>query len=455
MSRQNRRGSAAAWIAAALALTIGLDAWAQPRNRNPNLPPPEATPRTEDGKVLLGAKTPDQKGVWTPLFGVTDPIAPANEVPFQPWARALYDSRQIHELEPHARCKASGTARQFLTPYGVEFVELPELERLYIFDVGGPHTFRTVHMDGRGHPRNISPSNYGHSIGWWEGDTLVIDSVGFNEDFWLDRRGLPHTEQMHTIERFTRINSAIIVYEITVDDPGAYTGPWTGTFNLQLEEGTELFEYICQQANYAHELMVGGDADSVDRSSPIVPGAQSRAAPGETSGAARCDLETGGRSQPPLGAQPAQHPNAIKPRHNRPHDRRVNDPGERFQGRDARHQQHVSIDLPVDDAVGITHVKLAQRGVGIDTERAQLRVAAGNVYPLHGLVRSARGQLLVAGTLAHADGAGAVVVNGELWFGSRHRAISHRTSEPQMMLNTPCSSCGIAARAPSPAQRPI
>ena len=76
---------------------------------------------------------------------------------------------------------------------------------------------------------------------------------------------------MHTIERFDRINSVIIEYQITVEDPGAYDGPWTGHFNLQWDDGIELFEYVCQQANYAHELMVGGEATSVDRTSSIVP----------------------------------------------------------------------------------------------------------------------------------------------------------------------------------------
>src|SRR5690606_12322231 len=234
-------------------------------------PPPGPAPRAEDGRILLGGGTPEQKGVWTPLFGITDPIADYEEVPFKPWAKALYDDRQVHELEPHARCKASGTARQFLTPYGVEFVDLPEQKRIYIFDIGGPHTFRTVYMDGRAHPDDLTPSYYGHSIGWWEGDTLVVDSTGFNEGFWLDRRGLPHTEQLHVVERFTRIDSELIDYEITVHDPGAYTAPWTGSFQLQRDAETELFEYICQQANYAHELMVGGERSSVDRSSPIVP----------------------------------------------------------------------------------------------------------------------------------------------------------------------------------------
>jgi hypothetical protein len=98
----------------------------------------------------------------------------------------------------------------------------------------------------------------------------VVETTGFNEDFWLDRRGYPHTEQLRTLERFTRTDSNTIRYEVTIDDPGAYTKPWTGGFNLRWSEGPELFEYVCQQANYASELMVG-DAESVDRSSSIIP----------------------------------------------------------------------------------------------------------------------------------------------------------------------------------------
>jgi len=258
-------------LVALVAVVLADPALAQRRARAPNAPPPGPAPRSATGRVLLGGATPADKGVWTPMFGITNPIAPLEQVPFQPWARALYDARQTTEAEPHTRCKASGTARQFLTPYGVEFVELPELERLYIFDIGGPHTFRIVYMDGRSHPRDLQPSYYGHSIGWWEGDTLVIDSLGFNESFWLDRRGLPHTTQLHTIERFTRTNAETIEYSIEIHDPGAYTAPFTGGFGLGWDKGTELFEYVCQQANYASVLLVGGARSSVDRSSPIVP----------------------------------------------------------------------------------------------------------------------------------------------------------------------------------------
>jgi len=268
-----RRAFAALLALAAVAatLTFADSALAQRRARDPKLPPAGPAPRSAAGRVLLGGATPADKGVWTPMFGITDPIAPYDTVPFQPWAKAVYDARQTSELEPHTRCKASGIARQFLTPYGVEFVELPELERVFIFDIGGPHTFRTVYMDGRSHPHDLQPSYYGHSIGWWEGDTLVVDSLGFNESFWLDRRGLPHTTQLHTVERFKRTNAETIEYEIDIHDPGAYTAPFTGRFALGWDKGTELFEYVCQQANYASELMVGGARSSVDRSSPIVP----------------------------------------------------------------------------------------------------------------------------------------------------------------------------------------
>jgi len=233
-------------------------------------PPPGPAPRNADGRVLLGGATPGQKGVFLPGGGGGQAVTSAEPVPFQPWAKALLADRNRNQLEPHTRCKPSGFVRQFLTPYGVEFVELPEIQRIFIFDIGGPHTYREIYMDGRTHPANPSPSFYGHSIGWWEGDTLVVDTVGYNEGFWMDRRGSPTTEKLHTLEKFTRTNSLTIHYETMVDDPGAYTKPWTNAFDLRWENGTELFEYVCQQMNYAPSLMVGA-AKSVDRTSAIIP----------------------------------------------------------------------------------------------------------------------------------------------------------------------------------------
>jgi hypothetical protein len=201
---------------------------------------------------------------------VPNPLGFPKDLPLQPWARSLHADRQTHRLEPHARCKPSGGARVFLTPYGVELVDLPDSQRVLVFDVGGPHTFRTIYTDGRTHPKDLERTYYGHSIGWWEGETLVVDTVGFNEGFWWDRSGLPHTEKLHTIERLTRLDLDTLRYELTIDDPGAYTAPFTGSVDLRWEEDLELFEFVCQQANYAHELMVG-QGTSIDRSSPIVP----------------------------------------------------------------------------------------------------------------------------------------------------------------------------------------
>ena len=230
--------------------------------------PSKPTPRNASGHVLIN-NTPTDKGVWLPRGVAPNPLG-LKDVPFQPWAKAVLTDREANELEPHTRCKPSGVLRQFLTPYGVEFVELPDLQRIFVFDIGGPHTYRTVFMDGRSHPASFTPTFYGHSIGWWEGDTLNVETTGFNEGFWIDRRGLPTTEKLRTLEKFTRTDSLTVAYELTIDDPGAYTAPWTSKLNLRWEDGTELFEYVCQQANYAPELMVGGEK-SVDRTSSIVP----------------------------------------------------------------------------------------------------------------------------------------------------------------------------------------
>jgi hypothetical protein len=225
-------------------------------------------PRSSDGHVILGP-TETEKGLWLPGPVIPNPLGIAS-IPYQPWARGVAADRRRAQLEPHARCKPSGVARQFLTPYGVEIVDLAALQRAYIFDVGGPHTYRTVYMDGRKHPAETSPDFYGHSIGWWEGDTLVVDTVGFNENFWIDRGTMPHTTRLHTIERFTRRNFGTMHYELTVDDPGAYTATFGGQMDLQWEPDVELFEYVCQESNFAPDLMLR-DEEAVGRTSTFVP----------------------------------------------------------------------------------------------------------------------------------------------------------------------------------------
>jgi hypothetical protein len=228
--------------------------------------PPQPAPRWPDGKIRLSA-VPGQMGLW---FGDFGGGRGTGEMPYLPWSRGVMDYRRVNELEPHARCKVSGVVRQFQTPYGVDIVDIPETKLIYILDVGGPHTVRTIYMDGREHPKDFVPTGYGHSVGRWEGDTLVVDTVGFSEKFWLDRAGSPHTSKMHVTEKFTRTNLTTMQYEYTIDDPDAYSAPWARVATITFRPGQELFEYICQDNNLGSELMVGG-GEFVDRSSRIIP----------------------------------------------------------------------------------------------------------------------------------------------------------------------------------------
>src|SRR5499425_2713220 len=112
-------------------------------------------------------------------------------------------------------------------------------------------------MDGRPHPDSLEHTYTGHSTGRWEGDTLVVNTVGFNEGSWIEAEGFPHTDRLSLIERFTRTDFSTLKYEVTVDDPGAYTRVWTGGFNLRWNAGAEMFEYLCQENNLVEETNAG------------------------------------------------------------------------------------------------------------------------------------------------------------------------------------------------------
>ena len=130
------------------------------------------------------------------------------------------------------------------------------LTHIYILhELADAGAHRVVYMDGRKHPDDLLPTWQGHSIGWWEGDTLVVDTVGFNDKFWFDRRGTPHTEQLHTIERYTRLNYGTLVNEVTLEDPGALSHPVHLKFRARLmrpdpKTGVgDLMEFICNEDN--------------------------------------------------------------------------------------------------------------------------------------------------------------------------------------------------------------
>jgi hypothetical protein len=212
----------------------------------------EATPRWPDGRVNLGA-TREQKGYWEVRPGLGG-FPRAADIPMQPWARALYQYRASTAdlYPPLVGCKPAGGPGFFNAP-GFEIVDVPELRSIFLLNIAGPHSWRVVYMDGRAHPpaADLRPTYLGHSTGKWEGDTLVIDTVGFNEKQWL-AGSYPTTEQLHLTERIQRPTLRTLVYEATIDDPGAYTAPWTVRWTITEKSasswirGGEIFEYICQ-----------------------------------------------------------------------------------------------------------------------------------------------------------------------------------------------------------------
>jgi len=256
--------------------------------RGGGAPDTRPAPRWPDGHINLGAVPGSEMGSWdaTPTsiplaradvasdFGLfaadmsepTDPFLAAkpklSQIPFQPWARSLFASRVQARQEPYTRCKPSSGARQVATAYGTQLLEVPEMKQFFIIETGGAHSFRTVYMDGRPHPAKLAPSSRGHSVGHWEGDTLIVDTIGFNEKAWIDNLGMPTTDRLHTIEKFTRTNYSTLKYEITIEDPGAHTAPWTSGFYFRWTPG-ESFEFVCQENNLAPELIMGEDKIAV------------------------------------------------------------------------------------------------------------------------------------------------------------------------------------------------
>jgi hypothetical protein len=174
-------------------------------------------------------------------------------VPFMPWSAAIYDYNSANQskYDPEGYCLPPGGPRLMATPYPMEIIQLPEQKRIIMIFEGATHIWREIHMDGRPHPQGdaLNPTYLGHSVGRWEGNTLVIDVVGFNEGTWLDYFGHPHTDMLHVVERFSRPNKNTLHFEATYDDPGAYTKPFTAAWDIPWDAKDELKEYICQENN--------------------------------------------------------------------------------------------------------------------------------------------------------------------------------------------------------------
>jgi hypothetical protein len=142
-----------------------------------------------------------------------------------------------------------------ITPFPFKIVQTPAL--VVILFEGNTHSYRQLFMDGRGHPEDLDPSWMGDSIAWWEGDTLVVETVGQNDQTWLNGRGLPHSDALHVIERYTRPDLGHLEVEITMVDPKAFTRPHTFHRQHVFSADWEIHEYVCNEFNIDVEHMVG------------------------------------------------------------------------------------------------------------------------------------------------------------------------------------------------------
>ncbi len=226
--------------------------------------PWKGIPRTADGKPDMAAPAPRNaegkpalSGIWRAADGryLGNIMADEAVPPFQPWAAALYDERvkTLGKDRPSGRCLPhavpdnmmvrSGPFKIFETP-GVVVILFEEFNH-----------FRQIFTDGRPLPEIVTPSWFGYSVGKWEGDTFVAETIGFHDRSWLDNPGHPHSDAMKVTERFRRRDFGHMDITITIDDPKAYTRPWSANAKFDLAADSEILESICEnEKDFEHTL---------------------------------------------------------------------------------------------------------------------------------------------------------------------------------------------------------
>jgi hypothetical protein len=267
-----RRNTFSATLLLALTLAPSLGAqWLG--YATPNVPKkPDGTPdlaapapRTADGK-------PDLSGMWgwvnigkpcgaqctdTQISREFINIASTlkSPVPYQPWAAALVKKRSIEQgSDPNVHCMPRGAPRIWTDDYYKRIFEVPG--RVIIL-MERNMQYRQIFTDGRKFPADPNPTWNGYSVGHWDGDTFVVETTGFRDDLWLDAAGNPLTEQGKMTEKIRRTNYGNLEIEITIDDPKAYTKPWTVAYGISLMPDTEMLEYVCNENNKDTQHLVG------------------------------------------------------------------------------------------------------------------------------------------------------------------------------------------------------
>jgi hypothetical protein len=215
-------------------------------------------PRTADGKPNLTAPAPpklahgkpDLSGIWNPnpkyLRDLASDLKPG-DVSMQPWAEKIYNERKDGSRakeEPDANCLPQGVPKLDAAPVPWKIIQLPS-EVVILYEAFTQ--YRQIFLDGRALPKDPNPNWLGYSVGHYEGDTLVVETAGFNGKAWLDQAGHPATESLHVTERYRRKDFGHLQIQITIDDPKAYNKPWTVTEDPTLMVDTELLEFVCNE----------------------------------------------------------------------------------------------------------------------------------------------------------------------------------------------------------------
>jgi len=237
--------------------------------------PTPGLPRNASGQPILDGPaphlsdgTPDLSGLWRsvqPAKRTTDSgaafmnlenaLVPGSAISMRPSAEAIYRERRRIESagRPSERCLPHSIPDAMVIPgVPLKIVQSPGLTLILYEEFA---RFRQIFTDGRQFPSDLNPAWMGSSVGKWEGDTLVVETRGFNDQSWLDDFGHPHTEALKTAERFHRINVGELEVLITIDDPNSYTKPWTVKIDLRLLPDTDLIEDVCDnERDHAHTI---------------------------------------------------------------------------------------------------------------------------------------------------------------------------------------------------------
>jgi len=245
---------------------VGGDVSPTPQTAAITSPGARPTPRYDDGRVRFD-RVAGERGYWGQASvsslvetgvevemdqkGLLADIRDAGRVaPFQPWAQALYEYRQRNGLQddPTRFCLPPAGPRHLHTPGGFRILQDRNFNRVYIMFGGGNRNWRLIFLDGREppDPDEVFGTYYGHSTGRWEGDTLVVESSGFNARFWFSNGGLPHSEALRLTERFSRPDFNTLKYALTIDDPLSYTRPWNAEWTVQWVANNDIKEQFCE-----------------------------------------------------------------------------------------------------------------------------------------------------------------------------------------------------------------